>query len=167
VLWNDRVEFAAIETMTITHIVISPGPGGPSEAGASEDVMRQFAGRMPILYVCLGHQAIFEVYGGHSRSVGRDHAWEDLCHPPRCTRCLPQESRSISSCSIPLSLVGTVDTLPSCLTVTAKSSNGLIMGVCHKSFRVSRGVQFHPESILSEHGYELLHNSLVDNCVVV
>ena len=65
------------------------------------------------------------------------------------------------------SLVGTVDTLPSCLTVTAKTSNGLIMGVRHKSFRVSRGVQFHPESILSEHGYELLHNSLVDNCVVV
>lgn len=102
-VWNDRVDFAAIEAMTITHIVISPGPGGPSEAGASEDVIRQIAGRVPILFVCLGHQAIFEVYGGHSRSVWGDHAWEDLCHPPRCTRCLPRDSRPVSSCSIPLS----------------------------------------------------------------
>jgi anthranilate/para-aminobenzoate synthase component II len=133
------VDFAAIETMTITHIVISPGPGGPSEVGASEDVIRRFAGRMPILGVCLGHHAIFEVYGGHSCSVWGDHAWEDLCHPPRCTRCLPLDSRPVSSCSIPLSFVGTVDTLPSCLTVTAKTSNGLIMGVRHKSFRVEGG----------------------------
>ena len=142
--------------MTITHIVITQGPGGPNEAGASEDVIRRFAGRVLILVACLDHQAIFEVYGGHSCSVGGDHAWEDLCDPPRCTRCPPRDSRPVSCCPIPLLLVGTVDTIPSCLIVTAKTSNGLIMGVRHKSFRV--------ESILSEHGYKLLHHSLVNNC---
>lgn len=160
---NDAITLAEIESLAPEKIVISPGPCTPSEAGISLDVIKTFAGRIPLLGVCLGHQAIGQAYGGdviRARQVmhgklspiyhNNTGVFSDLPSPFTATRYH--------------SLVIDKNTLPDCLDVTAwtQLDNGdidEIMGVSHKTLDV-QGVQFHPESILSEHGHQLLRNFL-------
>lgn len=155
---NDEIDLAGVEALAPDHIVISPGPCTPSEAGISVPLIRAFAGRVPILGVCLGHQAIGQAFGGrivhakqlmhgktsliHHRDVG---VFRGLPNPLTATRYH--------------SLVIERETLPDCLEITAWTDDGEIMGVRHKTLPVE-GVQFHPESILTEYGHEMLANFL-------
>jgi len=153
---NDEITLDEIAAMKPARIVVSPGPCTPNEAGVSMPLIKQFAGKIPILGVCLGHQSIGQVFGGriihaqelmhgktsqiHHRSEG---VFKDLPNPYRATR---YHSLAIERSS-----------LPDCLEITAWTDDGEIMGVRHKSLNVE-GVQFHPESILTEHGHALLQN---------
>ena len=160
---NDEVTLADIETLAPSHIIISPGPCTPKEAGVSVPAIKHFAGKIPILGVCLGHQSIGEAFGGdiiraqrvmhgkisqiHHRGEG---VFKGLANPFNATRYH--------------SLVIRQETLPSCLEVTAWTQNPdgsieEIMGVKHRTLPLE-GVQFHPESILTEHGHQLLKNFL-------
>lgn len=163
---NDAISIAEIESLGPAQIVISPGPCTPSEAGISMEVISHFAGRIPLLGICLGHQSIGQVYGGeiirakkvmHGKLSAIHHSGQgvftDLTMPFMATRYH--------------SLVVDAKNLPDCLDVTAwtEDENGdidEIMGVRHKELAVE-GVQFHPESILSEHGHALLNNFLSQN----
>jgi anthranilate synthase component 2 len=160
---NDALTVEDIETIAPSHIVISPGPCTPNEAGISMAVIRHFAGKLPILGVCLGHQAIGQVYGGrvvrapqvmHGKTSKIRHrgqgVFTGLDDPLEVTRYH--------------SLVVAADDLPTCLEVTAWTDEqdvtpGLIMGFRHRELDVE-GVQFHPESILTRQGHELLANFL-------
>lgn len=155
---NDEITLAEIEKMKPDQIVISPGPGRPEEAGISVDVIKKFAGKYPILGVCLGHQAIGYAYGGkiiraknlmHGKTSQIKHdnreIFKDLQNPFEATRYH--------------SLVIDEKTLPDCLEVTARSEDGEIMGIRHKTYALW-GVQFHPESILTKAGKNLLKNFL-------
>ncbi len=160
---NDEISLAQIEALAPSHIVISPGPCTPKEAGISVPLIRHFAGKIPLLGVCLGHQSIGEAFGGqvvrakrvmhgkisaiHHRSEG---VFAGLANPFNATRYH--------------SLVIEQGSLPDCLAVTAWTQlpDGTldeIMGVRHKTLAIE-GVQFHPESILTEHGHRLLQNFL-------
>ena len=160
---NDEITVAQIEALNPERLVISPGPCTPSEAGISMDVIRHFAGKIPILGICLGHQAIGQVFGGNIIRAGRvmhgkvspvyhydKGVFRGLNNPLQATR---YHSLAIEQ-----------TTLPECLEMTAwtRNSDGSveeIMGVRHKTLAIE-GVQFHPESIMSEQGHELLRNFL-------
>ncbi|MCW5586074.1 MAG: aminodeoxychorismate/anthranilate synthase component II [Chromatiales bacterium] len=162
VVRNDEIDVAGIAALAPQHLVISPGPCTPTEAGVSVDAIRAFAGRIPILGVCLGHQSIGQAFGGrivharsvmhgktspiHHRSIG---VFSDLPNPFEATRYH--------------SLVIERESLPDCLEITAWTERGgdvdEIMGVRHRELAV-QGVQFHPESILTEHGHRMLKNFL-------
>lgn len=160
---NDEITVAEIEALNPERLVISPGPCTPSEAGISLEAIQHFAGKLPILGVCLGHQAIGQVYGGNIIRAGRvmhgkvspvyhenTGVFQGLSNPLRATRYH--------------SLVIDQETLPACLEVTAWTKNGdgsieEIMGVRHKTLPIE-GVQFHPESIMTEQGHDLLRNFL-------
>jgi len=159
VVRNDAIDVAGIAALAPERIVISPGPCTPTEAGVSLALIRAFAGKLPILGVCLGHQAIGQACGGrivhaqrvmHGKTSSISHAgkgvFAGLPSPFLATR---YHSLAIERAS-----------LPDCLEVTAESEDGEIMGVRHRQFELE-GVQFHPESILSEHGRALLKNFLV------
>ena len=155
---NDRITLEEIERLAPSHIVISPGPGTPLDAGISNDVVRHFGGRIPILGVCLGHQSIGYVYGGVvARSPTPMHGKSSLIH---------HDGRTVF-CGLPSpieggryhSLIIKPDSVPSCLEVSARTAEGVIMGVRHKEY-VVEGVQFHPESILTETGHHILNNFL-------
>ncbi len=158
VVRNDATDLQGIRELDPTHIVISPGPGGPSEAGISPEVVMRFSGVLPILGVCLGHQVIGDVMGGR---VVRGPV---PVHGKTC--CVHNDGRTIFD-GLPASFRVTryhsliVDryTLPSCLEVTCETEDGLVMGLRHRAVPVE-GVQFHPESILTECGMELLSNFL-------
>jgi anthranilate synthase component 2 len=161
---NDRIGLAEITALGPEHIVISPGPCTPNEAGISVQVIEHFSGKVPILGVCLGHQAIGQAFGGrvvhagavmhgktspiHHRGAGVFHG---LADPFQATRYH--------------SLVIDREGLPDCLEITAWTETPQgeideIMGVRHRHLRVA-GVQFHPESIMTEHGHALLRNFLI------
>jgi anthranilate synthase component 2 len=155
---NDEIGLGEVEAMAPARIVISPGPCTPNEAGISVPLIERFAGKIPMLGVCLGHQSIGQAFGGrvvHARQLmhgktsaiqhGGNGVFRSLPVPLQATRYH--------------SLVIERETLPDCLEVTAWSEDGEIMGVRHRSLAVE-GVQFHPESILTEHGHELLRNFL-------
>ncbi len=155
---NDEVSVADIEAMKPQRICVSPGPCSPAEAGISVELIKHFAGKIPILGVCLGHQAIGAAYGGdivraqqimHGKVSPITHTGTDvfsgLPSPFVVTRYH--------------SLAVKRDTLPACLEITAQTEDGEIMGLRHTTLPVY-GVQFHPESILSEHGHALLQNFL-------
>jgi len=160
---NDKITIADIEALNPEKIVISPGPCTPNEAGISLDVIRHFAGKKPILGVCLGHQSIGQAFGGeiiraneimHGKTSPVFHnnssIFNKLNNPFKATRYH--------------SLVINKETLPDCFEVTAWTQNedgsiDEIMGVQHKKLPIE-GVQFHPESILTEHGHALLKNFL-------
>jgi anthranilate synthase component 2 len=155
---NDEVTLDEIETFELDHIVISPGPCTPNEAGISVPLIERFSGKIPLLGVCLGHQSIGQAFGGrivHARQVmhGKTSAITHTGHG--VFRALPNPLVATRYHS----LVIEKETLPDCLEVTAWSEDGEIMGVRHKSLPVE-GVQFHPESILTEHGHELLKHFL-------
>lgn len=164
VVRNDEISVADIEALKPERIVISPGPCTPNEAGISLDVIRAYAGRLPILGICLGHQSIGQAFGGkvvraravmHGKTSPIYHAnegvFKELPSPYTATRYH--------------SLVVEKDTLPDCLEITAWTQTPAgevdeIMGLRHKTYDI-QGVQFHPESILTEHGHALLNNFLL------
>ncbi|UVW29327.1 aminodeoxychorismate/anthranilate synthase component II [Massilia sp. H6] len=155
---NDQVTLAQIEAMAPERICISPGPKAPKDAGISLDVLRQLKGKLPILGVCLGHQAIGEAFGGkvirakqvmHGKTSLIAHTGEGVF------KGLPSPFTVIRYHSLAIERAS----LPDCLEVTAWTDDGEIMGVRHKDYDIE-GVQFHPESILSEHGHALLKNFL-------
>jgi anthranilate synthase/aminodeoxychorismate synthase-like glutamine amidotransferase len=158
VLRNDALTLSDIETMQPSHIIISPGPSAPDDAGISMEVIREYGSTIPILGVCLGHQAIGQVYGGKITRA---------CYPMhgKASRIIHDEKNIFSSLPNPLvvaryhSLIVSSDHLPSELKVTARCEKGEIMGLQHKTFPVF-GVQFHPESILTEKGHALLERFL-------
>ena len=156
VVRNDRISLAEIEAKSPERIVISPGPGTPAQAGISNDIIRHFGGKVPILGVCLGHQCIGYTFGGrvdraseikHGKSSLIEHDGKGLF------RGLPNPFSAIRYHS----LVVMEDSLPDCLEVSARAENGLIMGLRHCQFPIE-GVQFHPESIMTEVGKEILRN---------
>ena len=159
VVRNDKTTVEEIEKKGYAGIVLSPGPGVPADAGITESVIRAFAGRVPILGICLGHQAIGAVFGG--RVVRADAIVHGKTSPLRHTgkglyAGLPQE--------IPVgryhSLVIDRKTLPASLEVTSELADGTIMGVRHREYDVE-GIQFHPESILTPGGKKMMENFLV------
>ena len=155
---NDEITVEECLALSPDHVVISPGPGNPSEAGISKDVIAAFAGKVPVLGVCLGHQSIYEVYGGTVTGAGeiKHGKLSKIAHDGKGVFVgLPE---GFNACRYH-SLAGTNDTLPASLVVTARSETGIIMGVRHKELTVE-GVQFHPESIVTEYGKELLRNFL-------
>ncbi|MBE0619902.1 MAG: aminodeoxychorismate/anthranilate synthase component II [Burkholderiales bacterium] len=158
VVRNDAIDLAGIAALAPARIVISPGPCTPKEAGISVSLVREFAGKLPILGVCLGHQAIGEAFGGHIVHAGRvmHGKTSDIRHGSQGVFAgLP----SPFSATRYHSLVIERASLPGCLEITAESEDGEIMGVRHRQFALE-GVQFHPESILTEHGHKLLKNFL-------
>ncbi|HWW03941.1 aminodeoxychorismate/anthranilate synthase component II [Collimonas sp.] len=153
---NDEITLDEITALKPDRICLSPGPCSPKEAGICVDLLQQFAGKLPILGVCLGHQAIGEAFGGkviraqqvmHGKTSPIHHTgvgvFKDLPNPFTVIR---YHSLAIERSSI-----------PACLEITAWTDDGEIMGVRHKDYDIE-GVQFHPESILSEHGHALLRN---------
>ncbi|WP_017429986.1 anthranilate synthase component II [Vreelandella jeotgali] len=160
---NDAIDFAGIEALSPTHLVISPGPCTPDEAGISLEAIRHFAGKLPILGVCLGHQAIGQAYGGRVVRA------PEVMHGK--TSSIRHSGRGVfAGLDNPLavsryhSLVVDRDSLPDCLEVTARTPEddvtpGVVMGFRHRELDVE-GVQFHPESILTCQGHELLANFL-------
>ncbi len=155
---NDEISLDEIEALDPDYLCISPGPCSPKEAGISIDTILQFAGKIPILGVCLGHQAIGEAFGGHIiRAKTIMHGKTDTIQTKRrgVFQGLPAEFTVTRYHSLAIER----STLPDCLEITASTADGEIMGVKHKTLAVE-GVQFHPESILSEYGHDLLQNFL-------
>lgn len=155
---NDEIDIAGIEALAPDHILISPGPCTPNEAGVSLDVISHFKGVIPIFGVCLGHQAIGQAFGGnviraerlmHGKTSAIQHTgdsvFEGLPVPFTATRYH--------------SLIVEKETLPEELEITAWTEEGEIMGLRHKQYPVE-GVQFHPESIITDHGHQMLRNFL-------
>lgn len=160
---NDEITLEEIEALGPQRIVISPGPCTPKEAGVSVPLIRRFAGRIPILGVCLGHQSIGEAFGGrivHAQQLM--HGKTSLIHHrgEGIFRELPEPFTAIRYHSLAIER----ETKPEVLEVTAWTDDGEIMGVRHKTLAVE-GVQFHPESILTEHGHALLKNFLESSVV--
>ena len=155
---NDKITLEDVEALAPQGIVISPGPCTPREAGISNDVIRHFGSRLPILGVCLGHQCIGDVYGAKVDRAGEiRHGKTSMIHHngQGVLAGLPDPFEAIRYHS----LVVYPDTVPDCLEVTAWTDDGLIMGLRHKEYPVE-GVQFHPESILTPVGQDLLRNFL-------
>ena len=159
---NDEITIEEIEALNPDRIMVSPGPCTPDEAGISVAAIKHFAGKLPIMGVCLGHQSIGQAFGGkvvhakkimHGKTSKMTHnnkgVFEGIKSPYLITRYH--------------SLVVERETLPDCFEVTAAASDGEIMGFRHKSLTIE-GVQFHPESILTEHGHALLRNFLKMTC---
>ncbi len=154
---NDAIGLDEIERMQPSHIIISPGPGVPEEAGITLDVIKRFAPSIPILGVCLGHQAIGQAFGG---KVVRA---EKIMHGK--VSSIQHDGRGIFS-GLPAPFIATryhslivEQPLPDCLEVSARTPDGVIMGLRHKEYPMV-GVQFHPESILTDHGHQMLRNML-------
>jgi len=155
---NDKVTLEQIESLSPSHIIISPGPGTPLEAGISNDVVRYFCGKVPILGVCLGHQCIGYVYGGAIRRARVPvHGKASLIHHDGKTifRGLPSPLVGGRYHSLVIDAV----TVPPALEVSAWTEAGEIMGVRNRKDLVE-GIQFHPESILTDHGHDILANFL-------
>jgi anthranilate synthase/aminodeoxychorismate synthase-like glutamine amidotransferase len=155
---NDEIGVAEALRLGATHLCISPGPGTPRDAGVSMDMIRAFAGRLPIFGVCLGHQSIVEVFGG------------DVVRAPRLmhgkTSMVKHDGRFLfdglpQPCEVGRyhSLIAAPETIPAVLEITAVTDQGEIMGVRHRTLSIE-GVQFHPESVLTPQGPQLMGNFL-------
>lgn len=155
---NDAIDIAGVEALAPEALIVSPGPCTPSEAGISVEAIKHFAGKLPILGVCLGHQSLGQAYGGnviradrlmHGKTSPITHdgkgVFENMPNPFEATRYH--------------SLVVEESSLPDCLEISARSDTGEIMGLRHREHLIE-GVQFHPESILTDHGKELCGNFL-------
>jgi anthranilate synthase/aminodeoxychorismate synthase-like glutamine amidotransferase len=153
---NDQVDLATIEALQPERLLISPGPCTPAEAGISVEAIRHFAGRLPILGVCLGHQSLGTAFGGQVVRAAR------LMHGK--TSAISHDGRGVFT-GLPSpfeamryhSLIVEESGLPACLEVTARSEQGELMGLRHRTLPIE-GVQFHPESIMTPHGIALLGN---------
>ncbi|MDQ0902826.1 aminodeoxychorismate/anthranilate synthase component II [Paenibacillus sp. V4I7] len=155
---NDEIDLAGVEALSPDHILISPGPCTPNEAGISLSLIDHFKGKVPIFGVCLGHQSIGQAFGGdviraerlmHGKTSEIFHdgktLFEGLPSPFVATRYH--------------SLIVKTETLPDCLEVSARTAEGEIMALRHKEYAIE-GVQFHPESIITQHGHQILRNFL-------
>ncbi len=165
VVRNDKITIGEIEKLNPERIVISPGPATPLQAGISNDVIRHFGGKLPILGVCLGHQCIGHVFGGKvdlAKSVM--HGKSSLIHhtDKGVFEGMPNPFSAIRYHSLMVYKEG----LPDCLEVTAWTEDGTIMGLKHRQFDVE-GIQFHPESFMTEKGMKLLENFLNNSKVKV
>jgi anthranilate synthase/aminodeoxychorismate synthase-like glutamine amidotransferase len=158
---NDAISVAQAEALAPSHIVLSPGPCTPREAGVSNALIRALGPRIPLLGVCLGHQCIGEAFGGrvvrapepvHGKTTPIHHAGAGVL------RGLPQPFEAMRYHS----LIVERETLPSALKITAETADGLIMGLRHRDYPI-HGVQFHPESILTRAGKDLLRNFLAEH----
>ncbi|KAF6579714.1 MULTISPECIES: aminodeoxychorismate/anthranilate synthase component II [Paenibacillus] len=155
---NDEIDVKGIEELAPDHILISPGPCTPNEAGISLDVISHFKGQIPIFGVCLGHQAIGQAFGGKVIRADR------LMHG-KTSPILHHNTSVFEGLPSPFtatryhSLLVERESLPECLEITAETAEGEIMGLRHKEFAVE-GVQFHPESIITDYGHQLLRNFL-------
>ena len=155
---NDQLTLNDVDALAPSHVVISPGPCTPNEAGISVDLVREYGARIPILGVCLGHQSIAQAYGGNIVRA------PTLMHGK--TSMISHEGESLFG-EIPTpfqatryhSLVVEESSLPDCFEITARADDGEIMGIAHRAHPVV-GVQFHPESILTQYGHKMLHNFL-------
>ena len=153
---NDEVSVERIEALAPAGVVISPGPCTPNEAGVTLDAIARLAGRVPILGVCLGHQAIGQAFGGRvvrAKQVMHGKVSRIAHDAQGVFESIPQDFVATRYHS----LVVERETLPACLEVSAQSEDGEIMGLRHRSLDVE-GVQFHPEALLTEHGHRLLKN---------
>lgn len=161
IIRNDAITIEQIEEMQLDGIIISPGPKSPSEAGVCLDVIKHFSGKLPILGICLGHQAIAQAFDAsvvkgtspiHGKVFDVTHTnkgmFKNIKNPVRVTRYH--------------SLCVTPESLPSCLEVTAVTEDGIVMGIRHKEYLVE-GVQFHPEAHLTELGHEMLKNFIEES----
>ena len=160
VVRNDEMGADEIERLAPQRIVLSPGPCTPNEAGVSLELIRRFAGRVPILGVCLGHQAIGQAFGGkvvHAKTLMHGKVSRIHHHSAGVFRGLPTPYQATRYHSLAIER----ESCPAELEVTAWTEDGEIMGVRHRSLAVE-GVQFHPESILTQHGHALLRNFLED-----
>jgi anthranilate synthase component 2 len=158
VVRNDEITVDAVEALAPERIVISPGPCTPNEAGITLSLIRRVAGRIPILGVCLGHQAIGQAFGGEVVRARRImHGKVSRVHHDGqgVFAGLPNDFVATRYHSLAIAR----DALPGCLAITAESDDGEIMGVRHRTLAVE-GVQFHPEALLTEHGHALLRNFL-------
>jgi anthranilate synthase/aminodeoxychorismate synthase-like glutamine amidotransferase len=158
VVRNDAMSPDEMENFKPERIVISPGPGTPEQAGVSNDVIRHFGGRLPILGVCLGHQCIGYAYGAkvdHAGEIKHGKSSMVLHDGKGVYKGLPNPFPAIRYHSLAVMK----DSVPECLKVTASTDNGIIMGLRHKEYPVE-GVQFHPESIMTQVGKDLLRNFL-------
>jgi len=158
VVLNDEMSVAAIAALKPEKIVISPGPCSPDKAGVSLEVIRSFAGKLPILGVCLGHQAIGQAFGGkvvHARQLMHGKTSPVTHIDSGVFAGLPTPFTATRYHSLAVER----DTLPAELEVTAWTDDGEIMGLKHRTLAIE-GVQFHPESILTEHGHRMLRNFL-------
>ncbi|MBN3524369.1 aminodeoxychorismate/anthranilate synthase component II [Paenibacillus apiarius] len=155
---NDEIDIEGIEQLKPDHLLLSPGPCTPNEAGITLDVIEHFKGKLPILGVCLGHQAIGQAFGGKVIRAER------LMHGK--TSPIQHEGQSVFA-GLPNpftatryhSLIVERESLPDCLEITAETAEGEIMGLRHKNYPIE-GVQFHPESIITDHGHQMLRNFL-------
>ncbi|MEH6890940.1 aminodeoxychorismate/anthranilate synthase component II [Bacillus sp. JJ864] len=153
---NDEITIEDIENMQPDFLMISPGPCSPNEAGLSMDVIRHFAGKIPIFGVCLGHQSIAQVFGGDVvRAERLMHGKTSLMHHDEKT--IFADIPNPFTATRYHSLIVKKETLPECLEVTSWTEEGEIMALRHKTLPIE-GVQFHPESIMTSHGKELLQN---------
>ena len=158
---NDALSLAEIEQRNPDAIVLSPGPGDPDQSGVCLEVLRELAPRIPTLGVCLGHQAIAQVYGGRVvRAAEQMHG--------KTSPVLHRGEGVFAGLPQPLtatryhSLIVERETLPDCLEITAWLEDGTIMGLRHKTYSHLQGVQFHPESVLTDAGHQLLANFLTE-----
>jgi para-aminobenzoate synthetase component II len=155
---NDEITLDEVEKLRPERIIISPGPCTPREAGLSVPIVQRFSGKIPILGVCLGHQAIGDAFGGKVvRAKKIMHGKTSKIHHDRKTifRGLPQDFEATRYHS----LIVERRSLPRCLEISAETADGVIMGLRHRQFPVE-GVQFHPESVLTSAGFSLLRNFL-------
>lgn len=155
---NDEIDIAGIEALAPDHILISPGPCTPNEAGISLQLLEHFKGKIPMFGVCLGHQAIGQVFGGNVIRAER------LMHG-KTSPILHQGTSVFEGLPSPFtatryhSLLVERESLPDCLEITAETEEGEIMGLRHKEYPIE-GVQFHPESIVTDYGHQMLRNFL-------
>jgi anthranilate synthase/aminodeoxychorismate synthase-like glutamine amidotransferase len=158
---NDEIDMEGIEKLKPIRLLISPGPGTPEKAGISIDAIRHFAGKIPVLGVCLGHQALGEAFGG--RTIRADRLMHGKTSP------IHHDGRGVFT-GLPNpfeamryhSLVVDEEYLPACLEISARSDQGELMGLRHRELAVE-GVQFHPESIMTPDGVRLLKNFILPN----
>lgn len=158
VIRNDKIDAAGVRRLAPERLVISPGPGGPRDAGVSCDLISGFAGKMPILGVCLGHQCIGEVFGGrivHAKAIMHGKTSRIYHRGKGVFKGLPNPFEATRYHSLAVEEAS----LPGCLEVTARTKEGEIMGLQHRKHKIY-GVQFHPESILTDCGRQLLGNFL-------
>jgi anthranilate synthase/aminodeoxychorismate synthase-like glutamine amidotransferase len=158
VVRNDAMSLDQIEALKPSHIILSPGPCTPNEAGMTLDLIQRFAGEIPILGICLGHQAIGQAFGGNIvKALNPTHGKASLIHHDGqgLFQRLPNPFKAGRYHSLVVSQLG----FPKCLTITATTSDGDIMGLKHLTWPIM-GVQFHPESILTDNGHQLLLNFL-------
>jgi anthranilate synthase/aminodeoxychorismate synthase-like glutamine amidotransferase len=157
---NDKITIEKIKKLNPKVIILSPGPGQPKDAGICLEIIEQFKGKIPILGICLGHQAIGVAFGGKIVKAKR------LMHG-KISKIYHKQKGTLKKLPTPFnatryhSLIVDQKTLPKCLEITAKTDDGIIMGLRHKIFPIE-GLQFHPESIMTEKGHDMFNNFITN-----